>query len=127
MAKINSLAELQKKRAELQAAKNKTISEKILVRVSLATCSIASGGKEMLEAMKTECAAQGITDIVFKRVGCQTCCYAEPTAEVTLPGKEPVTFGYLKADKVKELVQKYIKRGELIEGVIPVNYECIVF
>ncbi|MDK2848920.1 MAG: NADP-reducing hydrogenase subunit HndB, partial [Desulfuromonadales bacterium] len=35
MAKINSLAELQKKREELQAAANKTKSEKIIVNVSL--------------------------------------------------------------------------------------------
>jgi NADP-reducing hydrogenase subunit HndB len=127
MAKINSLAELQKKREELQAAATKTKSEKIIVNVSLATCSIASGGKEVMEAMKQECAAQGLTNVEFNQVGCQTYCYAEPTVEVTLPGKEPVTFGYLKGDKAKKLVQKYIKSGELVEGVIPAGYERVVF
>lgn len=127
MAKINSLAELQKKREELQAAANKTKSDKVIVNVSLATCSIASGGKEVLAAMKEECAAQGITNVEFGQVGCQTYCFAEPTVEITLPGKEAVTFGYIKGDKAKELVQKYIKSGELVEGVIPANYERVVF
>jgi NADP-reducing hydrogenase subunit HndB len=127
MAKINSLAELQKKREDLQAAANKSKSEKIIVNVSLATCSIASGGKETLEAMKQECAAQGIDNVEFGQVGCHTYCYAEPTVEIILPGKQPVVFGYVKGDKAKELVQKYIKSGELVEGVIPVNYERVVF
>ncbi|ABA88879.1 cytoplasmic [FeFe]-hydrogenase-associated NADPH oxidoreductase, thioredoxin-like subunit [Syntrophotalea carbinolica DSM 2380] len=126
MAKINSMADLQKKAEELKAAAVKTKSEKVLVNVSLATCSIASGGKEVLEAMKAEVAAQGLSNVEFQQVGCQTYCYAEPTVEITLPGKEPVVFGYVKGDKAKELVQKYIKSGELVDGVIPAAYERVV-
>ena len=99
MTKINSLADLQEKAEKLQAAKTKTMNEKVIVRVSLATCSIASGGKELMAAMKEECAAQGIANVVFKQVGCQTYCYAEPTVEITLPGREPVTFGYVKGEQ----------------------------
>ena len=127
MAKINSLAELQKKREELQAAANKCKSEKIVVNVSLATCSIASGGKEVLAAMKQECATLGLNNVEFGQVGCQTYCFAEPTVEITLPGKEPVVFGWVKGDKAKELVSKYIKSGEMVGGVIPASYERIVF
>lgn len=126
MAKINSMADLQKKAEELKAAAAKTKSEKVLVNVSLATCSIASGGKEVLEAMKAEVAAQGMTNVEFQQVGCQTYCYAEPTVEITLPGKEPVVFGYVKGDKAKDLVQKYIKSGEMVDGVIPAAYERVV-
>lgn len=126
MAKVNSLAELQKKREELQAAAAKTKSDKVIVNVSLATCSIASGGKEVMEAMKQEAAALGLNNVVFQQVGCQTYCFAEPTVEITLPGKEPVVFGYIKGDKAKELVQKYIKSGEMVDGVIPANYERVV-
>ncbi|ABA89086.1 cytoplasmic formate dehydrogenase-associated NADPH oxidoreductase, thioredoxin-like subunit [Syntrophotalea carbinolica DSM 2380] len=127
MAKIKSLAELQKKAEELKAAANKIKSDNVIVNVSLATCSIASGGKEAMEAMKQECAAQGLTNVEFNQVGCQTYCYAEPTVEITLPGKEPVVFGYVKDEKAKELVQKYIKNGEMVDGVIPSAYERVVF
>lgn len=124
MAKINSVAELKKLREDLQAAAQAKAG-KPLVNVSLATCSVASGGKEIMAAMKAEATAQGL-DVEFVQSGCMTVCYAEPTVEVTLPGKEPVVFGYLDAEKAKTLVQKYIKDGELIDGVIPVGYERVV-
>lgn len=124
MAKINSVAELKKLREDLQAAAQASASKPV-VNVSLATCSVASGGKDIMEAMKAEATAQGL-DVEFVQSGCMTFCYAEPTVEVTLPGQEPVVFGYLDTEKAKTLVQKYIKDGELIDGVIPVGYERVV-
>ena len=124
MAKINTIAELKKLREDLQAA-DKAKAGKPLVNVSLATCSVASGGRDVLAAMKAEVTALGL-DVEFMQSGCMTYCFAEPTVEVTLPGKEPVVFGYIDTEKAKILVQKYIKDGELIDGVIPVGYERIV-
>jgi NADP-reducing hydrogenase subunit HndB len=124
MAKINSIAELNKLRDELQVAE-KAKTGKPLVNVSLATCSVASGGRDVLAAMKAEATALGL-DVEFMQSGCMTYCFAEPTVVVTLPGKEPVTFGYIDTEKAKTLVQKYIKDGELIDGVIPVGYERVV-
>jgi NADP-reducing hydrogenase subunit HndB len=124
MAKINTIADLKKLREDLQGAA-KAKADKPLVNVSLATCSVASGGRDVLAAMQAEATALGL-DVEFMQSGCMTYCFAEPTVEVTLPGKEPVTFGYIDTAKAKILVQKYIKDGELIDGVIPVGYERIV-
>ncbi len=124
MAKINTIAELKKLREDLLVAA-KAKADKPLVNVSLATCSVASGGRDVLAAMQAEAAALGL-DVEFMQSGCMTYCFAEPTVEVTLPGQEPVVFGYIDTEKAKILVQKYIKDGELIEGVIPVGYERIV-
>ncbi|APG26775.1 NADP oxidoreductase [Syntrophotalea acetylenivorans] len=124
MAKINTIAELKKLREDLQGAAQANAG-KPLVNVSLATCSVASGGRDVMAAMKEETAALGL-DVEFVQSGCMTFCFAEPTVVVTLPGKDPVTFGYLDAEKAKTLVQKYIKDGELVDGVIPVGYERIV-
>jgi NADP-reducing hydrogenase subunit HndB len=52
-------------------------------------------------------------------------CYAEPTVEVTLPGQDPVVFGDVNTAKADEIIEKYIKTGELVDGIIPVNYETI--
>jgi NADP-reducing hydrogenase subunit HndB len=52
-------------------------------------------------------------------------CYAEPTVEVTLPNQDPVVFGYVNNKKADDIIEKYIKTGELLEGIIPVNYEKI--
>jgi NADP-reducing hydrogenase subunit HndB len=52
-------------------------------------------------------------------------CYAEPTIEVKVPGKDPIVFGFVTIKKADEIIEKYIKVGELVEGIIPVNYETI--
>jgi NADP-reducing hydrogenase subunit HndB len=124
MAKISSVAELKKMREKLQSVQAK--GSKPIVNVSLATCSIASGGKEVMEAMKAESAAQGL-DVEFVQSGCMTYCHSEPTVEITLPGKDPVVFGKVNTEKAKVLVQKYLKAGEMVDGVIPVGYERVVF
>jgi NADP-reducing hydrogenase subunit HndB len=127
MAKINSLAELQKKREELQAAADQMKKDNVVVNVSLATCGIASGGREVMAALQDEVKAQGLGNVEFVQSGCMTYCYAEPTVEISLPGKEPVVFGKVDAEKAKVLVEKYIKNGEMVDGVIPVGYERVVF
>jgi NADP-reducing hydrogenase subunit HndB len=127
MAKIQSLAELLKKREELQAAAAQTKKDKVVVNVSLATCGIASGGKEILAVMRDEAKAQGLDNVEFVQSGCMTYCYAEPTVEISLPGQEPVVFGRVDKEKAKVLVAKYIKSGELVDGVIPIAYERVVF
>jgi len=52
-------------------------------------------------------------------------CFAEPTVEITLPGKEPIVFGYVDAEKADEIIERYIKEGELVDGIIPQNYNTI--
>jgi NADP-reducing hydrogenase subunit HndB len=125
MEKIQSVADL-KKLQESYRARMAARSQKVCVNVSLATCGIASGGKAVMAALQDELARQGITHVEFMQSGCMTYCHSEPTVEVTLPGKEPVVFGKLDEASARELVRKYIKNGELVEGVIPVNYVRVV-
>jgi len=36
-----------------------------------------------------------------------------------------VVFGFVDTKKADEIIEKYIKNGELVEGIIPVNYEKV--
>ena len=67
-----------------------------------------------MEAMKDEAAKQGINNVEFMMSGCMTYCHSEPTVELTLPGKEAVCFGKLDETGARELVQKYLKNGEVV-------------
>ena len=62
---------------------------------------------------------------VVTQTGCMGYCFAEPTVEITLPGHSPVVYGYVDTKKADDIIEKYIKNGELVEGIIPVNYETI--
>jgi len=130
MKKIKSLADLTKirdeKQTELQARdRGKTGAiDVVQVKVAMATCGIASGAKDTMEFMMGALEKRGV-DAVVTRTGCMGYCYAEPTIEVTLPGKEPVVFGDVNLNKADEIIEKYIKLGEPVGGIIPVNYRTI--
>lgn len=96
----------------------------VQVKVAMATCSIASGSRETMKYMSDELDKRNI-DATVTQTGCMGYCYAEPTVEVLMPGKEPMVFGYVDAKKADEIIEKYIKGGMLVEGIIPVNYQKI--
>jgi len=129
MNKIKSLADLKKIRDEQQTGlqtreKGEVAEDLVQIKVAMATCGIASGAKETMEFMTEALEKRGV-DAIVTQVGCMGYCYAEPTIEVTLPDSEPLVFGGVNRDKADEIIEKYIKGGELVDGIIPVNYETI--
>jgi NADP-reducing hydrogenase subunit HndB len=52
-------------------------------------------------------------------------CYAEPTIEVIVPGQSPVVYGFVNKEKAKEIIEKHIVKGELVDGIIPVTFKTI--
>lgn len=130
MSKIKSLAELKNLREQLQKKvdireKGENIQEMVHIRVAMATCGIAAGAKETMEQFIEKMNKEGINNAVVTQTGCMGYCHSEPTVEVTIPGKEAVVFGNVDKEKVYEIVEKYIKNGELVDGIIPVTYETI--
>jgi NADP-reducing hydrogenase subunit HndB len=90
----------------------------------MATCGIASGAREVMDVFTEEFTKRNIEASVTQ-TGCMGYCYAEPTVEITLPGNEPVTFGFVDGKKACRIIDKYVLNNELIDGIIPVNYESI--
>ncbi|MDL2251293.1 (2Fe-2S) ferredoxin domain-containing protein [Odoribacter sp. OttesenSCG-928-J03] len=129
MNKIKSLADLKKIRDNVQSnidlrEKSENPESLVQIRVAMATCGIASGSKETMNYFLENLPKNGINAVVTQ-TGCMGYCFAEPTVEITKPGEEPIVFGNVTAEKAEEIIQKYIKNGELIEGIIPVNYNSI--
>lgn len=129
MNKIKSLADLKKLQSEVQSKikirEQGDHSENLIqIKVSMATCGIASGAKETMNYMIEELDHQGI-DAVVTQTGCMGYCYAEPTIEVTIPGKEPVVYGFVNKTKAQEIIEKHLKFNELVDGIIPASYTSI--
>ena len=126
---IKTLADLKKKQEEVRSRidlRNRAESPEsiVQVKVAMATCGIASGAKEAMEYFVEELDKRSI-DAVVTQTGCMGYCFAEPTVEITMPGKEPMVFGYVNARKADEIIERYIKEGELVDGIIPQNYNTI--
>lgn len=124
-----SLADLKKRREELKTGMDIRIKaidpdSHVQVKVAMATCGIASGAKEVMEFFLEQLQRRNI-EAVVTQTGCMGYCYAEPTIEVKLPGQDPVVFGFVDLKRADQVIEKYIKTGELIDGIIPVNYETI--
>ena len=129
MTKVKSLADLKKLKEEVQSKiklreKGDHPENLIQIKVSMATCGIASGAKDTMNYFIEELDHQGI-DALITQTGCMGYCYAEPTIELTMPGKEPVIYGYVDKTKAQEIIDKHIKLNELVDGIIPVSYRTI--
>ena len=129
MEKIKSLADLKKMQDMLRAKidlreQSNDPDTRIKVKIAMATCGIASGAREVMEVFIEEFTKRNI-DAVVTQTGCMGYCYAEPTIEITTPGNGPVTFGYVDVKKAIRIIDKYVLNNELVDGIIPVNYETI--
>lgn len=129
MGKVKTLDDLRKLRDELKSKtslreKSENPETLVQVKVAMATCCIASGSRETMNYMADELEKRNI-EAVVTQTGCMGYCYAEPTVEISLPGKDPIVFGYVDEKKADEIIEKYIKGGELIDGIIPMNYQNI--
>jgi NADP-reducing hydrogenase subunit HndB len=129
MKKIKSLADLEKSKKEMLdkiygSDKNGNVSEKVRIRVHMGTSGIASGAKEILAFLTDELEKRNIDAVVIK-TGDMGYSFAEPTIEVTRPGEESIVFGNVDKMKADEIIEKYIKNGEYVEGILPVNYQTI--
>ncbi|MGB8491942.1 MAG: (2Fe-2S) ferredoxin domain-containing protein [Bacteroidales bacterium] len=127
MKTIKSPADLRRLKEEILAKKREgkdALNKRIRVRVHSGTSGLASGAKEILDFMTQELEKRNI-DAEIVSTGDLGYSFAEPTIEVTRPGEEPVVFGNVDKLIADEIIEKYIKNGEFIDGILPVNYQTI--
>jgi NADP-reducing hydrogenase subunit HndB len=129
MEKVKTLSDLKRLKDELQGKiklreKGLDAGSQVQIKIAMATCGIASGAKGVMDFFIDELDKRSI-EAVITQTGCMGYCFAEPTLQVTLPGKDPVVFGYVDIRRADEIIEKYIKNGELVDGIIPQNYETI--
>jgi len=125
MKKINSLAVLISRREEI-IAREGTGSENELtrIRVHMGTSGLASGAKEIFDFLTIELDKRNI-DASIVKTGDLGYSFAEPTIEVKRPGEDPVVFGNVDKLKADEIIEKYIRKGQLVGGILPANYRTI--
>lgn len=129
MNKVKTLDDLRKMRESLRTSldlreKSNNPEQMVQIKVAMATCGIAAGAKEVMSYF-IEALDRERVDALVTQTGCMGYCYAEPTVEITVPGKEPIVFGRINKTKVDEIITSYIKEGILIDDIIPVNYNSV--
>ena len=122
MTKIRSLEELTQMRDKLSAdIKIRELSndpEKMVqVKIAMSTCGISAGAKETMTNMITILNDRKV-DAIVTQCGCMGYCFAEPTVEVQLPGKEPVVFGRVSRELAEQIVDRFIIKGESCDDLL---------
>ena len=109
--------------AELQAIKDKMKSKIVLregtgdvrVVVGMATCGIAAGARPVLSAFVEAVNEAGLNDkVTVSQTGCVGYCQLEPIVEIHEAGKDKVTYIHMTDDKAREVVEKHLKGGKVV-------------
>jgi (2Fe-2S) ferredoxin len=84
------------------------------VYVGMATCEIAAGSSEVMEVFESAI-KNGLPDVYLSKKGCAGRCNLEPTVEVVEEGRIPVKYGKVNREKAKDIIERHLKKGEIIE------------
>ncbi len=117
---IKSLEELKKIRDEhvrkVKLRDNGEADESTVeVLVGMATCGIAAGSRDVLNELVSVVSEKAIDHVKVIQVGCMGYCHSEPTVQINMPGKEPIIYGNVDKAFVKEIVEKHILGGEILD------------
>lgn len=84
------------------------------VTVHMGTCGIASGAREIMNALLEAMEAQDVKDVLVTTSGCAGFCSREPMATVELKDAPPVMYADLTPDKMKEIFTKHVMGGQAV-------------
>lgn len=86
---------------------------KILVTVHMGTCGIASGAREVMDALMKEMEEADRQDIRVLAAGCLGMCSSEPNVTVEIEGQKPIAYQYMDANKMRQVFRRHVLKGEV--------------
>ena len=118
---MKSIADINAIREQMQSKvliRDNTKEGETHVFVAMGTTGLQSGAVEVFNAFVDEITSRLIKNVRISRAGSMGTAEQQPIVEVVLPGKAPVTYANLSADKVKTIVEKHILGGEPVTEYI---------
>jgi len=99
------------------------ISE-LIVRVPLASCTLAAGASKVLESIEKALGKLGLEARV-KKTGCMGLCYLDPWIELESRGLPPTIYANVKPEQAEGIIRRYVE-GDL-SGALAVRSEASGF
>jgi len=125
MNKVNSLEEL--RQIQSKAAKDislRTIGEDpnhIIISISMGESGLASGSKEIMTVLFDTVNTTGAYPVSVIATDSFGFPFAEPMVSVHAPDKELVRYARVNADFAKEIVEKHVMQGIILDGALTGN------
>lgn len=86
---------------------------RVKVTVHMGTCGIASGAKEVMDALLEEIEAAKVNDVVVTTSGCMGLCSREPLVTVEVLNQEPIKYEYVNPNKMRQIFKRHVLAGEV--------------
>lgn len=86
---------------------------RVKVTVHMGTCGIASGAKEVMDALLGEIEEAGVTDVAVTTSGCMGLCSREPLVTVEILNQEPIKYEYMNSNKMRQVFKRHVLEGEI--------------
>ncbi len=86
---------------------------KILVTVHMGTCGIASGAREVMDALMEEMDEADRQDIRVMASGCLGMCSSEPNVTVEIDGEKPIAYQYMDSNKMRQVFKQHVLKGNV--------------
>ena len=86
---------------------------RVKVTVHMGTCGIASGAREVLDALLQEIESAKVTDVFVTTSGCMGLCSREPLVTVEILNQDPIKYEYMNPNKMRQVFQRHILGGEI--------------
>ena len=86
---------------------------RVKVTVHMGTCGIASGAREVMNALMHEIEEAGTTDVVVTTSGCMGLCSREPLVTVEILSQEPIKYEYMNPNKMRQVFKRHVLQGEI--------------
>jgi len=86
------------------------------IRIGLGSCCVASGSKDVKEALE-KTLNEGEINVDVKQVGCVGVCNQVPMLEVHKPNENPTFYTKIKPDEVSQIVRHHFKSEKTIEKI----------
>ena len=87
--------------------------KRVKVTVHMGTCGIASGAREVLDALLGEIEEAEVSDVMITTSGCMGLCSREPLVTVEILGREPIKYEYVNPNKMRQIFKRHILEGEI--------------
>jgi NADP-reducing hydrogenase subunit HndB len=108
------IEDLKKIKEKVQAETSLRAGEmRVKVTVYMGTCGIASGAREVLDAVMAEIAKSGAKDIALTTSGCMGLCSREPLVTVEVLDQGPIKYEYMNPNKMRQVFKRHILQGEV--------------
>ena len=83
------------------------------ITVHMGTCGIASGARNVMEALMNAIEEANVSDVAVTTSGCMGLCSREPLVTVEVIGKEPIKYEYMDANKMRQVFKRHVMEGEI--------------